>query len=134
MVELTKPGYENAWTKAFNDYARKVGMLKDKDKNLEGSDVREGLSVVLSLRIPEEILQFEGQTKEKLGTPEARSIVDSVVSEKLGYYLMEMVSLLRRWFTKVFVPVKPVKLPEKLGIKHEAASAIRNRNVYYPVN
>lgn len=109
-------------------------MLKDKDKNLEGSDVREGLSVVLSLRIPEEILQFEGQTKEKLGTPEARSIVDSVVSEKLGYYLMEMVSLLRRWFTKVFVPVKPVKLPEKLGIKHEAASAIRNRNVYYPVN
>ncbi|WCJ51782.1 DNA topoisomerase IV subunit B [Lentilactobacillus buchneri] len=82
-------GLRNAWTKAFNDYARKVGMLKEKDKNLEGSDVREGLSVVLSLRIPEEILQFEGQTKEKLGTPEARSIVDNVVSEKLGYYLME---------------------------------------------
>lgn len=82
-------GFRNAWTKAFNDYARKVGMLKEKDKNLEGSDVREGLSVVLSLRIPEEILQFEGQTKEKLGTPEARAIVDGVVSEKLGYYLME---------------------------------------------
>lgn len=82
-------GLKNAWTKAFNDYARKVNLLKDKDKNLDGSDVREGLSAVISLRVPEELLQFEGQTKEKLGTPEARSIVDSVVSEQLGYYLME---------------------------------------------
>ncbi|WP_283678181.1 DNA topoisomerase IV subunit B [Lentilactobacillus sp. Marseille-Q4993] len=82
-------GLKNAWTKAFNDYARKINLLKDKDKNLDGSDVREGLSAIISLRIPEEILQFEGQTKEKLGTPEARSIVDSVVSEQLGYYLME---------------------------------------------
>ncbi|MTV81177.1 DNA topoisomerase IV subunit B [Secundilactobacillus folii] len=82
-------GMRSAWTKAFNEYARKVGLLKDKDKNLEGSDVREGLSAVISLRIPESILQFEGQTKEKLGTPEARAIVDNVVSEQLGYYLME---------------------------------------------
>lgn len=79
----------SAWTKAFNEYAKKVGLLKEKDKNLEGSDVREGLSAVISLRVPEEILQFEGQTKEKLGTPEARTIVDSVLSEQLGYYLME---------------------------------------------
>ncbi|PWG00825.1 DNA topoisomerase IV subunit B [Levilactobacillus bambusae] len=82
-------GFRSAWTKAFNDYGRKVGLLKEKDKNLEGSDVREGLSAVLSLRVPEELLEFEGQTKEKLGTPEARSIVDNVVFEKLGYYLME---------------------------------------------
>ncbi|KRK98088.1 dna gyrase subunit b [Secundilactobacillus odoratitofui DSM 19909 = JCM 15043] len=82
-------GMRSAWTKAFNEYARKVGLLKDKDKNLEGADVREGLSGVISLRIPEEILQFEGQTKEKLGTPEARTIVDAVLSEQLGYYLME---------------------------------------------
>ncbi|QIL50676.1 DNA topoisomerase IV subunit B [Weissella coleopterorum] len=82
-------GLRSAWTKAFNEYARKVNLLKDKDKNLEGSDVREGLSAVISLRIPEELLQFEGQTKEKLGTPEARSIVDSVVAEQLGFYLME---------------------------------------------
>ncbi len=74
---------------AFNEYARKVGLLKDRDKNLEGSDVREGLSAVISLRVPEELLQFEGQTKEKLGTPEARTIVDTVLSEQLGYYLME---------------------------------------------
>ena len=75
--------------KAFNEYARKINLLKDKDKNLEGSDVREGLSAVVSVRIPEELLQFEGQTKGKLGTPEARQIVDSVVNEQLGYFLME---------------------------------------------
>ena len=82
-------GLRSAWTKAFNDYARRVNLLKDKDKNLEGSDVREGLSAVISLRIPENILQFEGQTKEKLGTPEARTIVDNIITEQLGFYLME---------------------------------------------
>ncbi|KRM96291.1 topoisomerase iv subunit b [Liquorilactobacillus aquaticus DSM 21051] len=82
-------GMRSAWTKAFNEYARKVDLLKEKDKNLEGSDVREGLAAIVSVRIPEELLQFEGQTKSKLGTPEARSIVDSVVSEQLGFYLME---------------------------------------------
>lgn len=82
-------GFRSAWTKAFNEYARKVGLLKDKDKNLEGSDVREGLSAVISLRVPENLLQFEGQTKEKLGTPEARTIVDNIVSEQLQFFLME---------------------------------------------
>ncbi|GAB5053384.1 DNA topoisomerase IV subunit B [Pediococcus ethanolidurans] len=82
-------GMRSGWTKAFNEYARKVGLLKEKDKNLEGSDVREGLSAVISLRIPEKILEFEGQTKEKLGTPEARTIVDNVVNEQLLFYLME---------------------------------------------
>lgn len=82
-------GMRSAWTKTFNDYARKVNLLKEKDRNLEGSDVREGLSAVISVRIPERILQFEGQTKDKLGTPEARKIVDAVISEQLGYALME---------------------------------------------
>lgn len=82
-------GFRSAWTKTFNDYARKVGLLKDRDKNLEGSDVREGLTAVVSVRIPERILQFEGQTKDKLGTPEARKIVDNIVSEQLNYSLME---------------------------------------------
>lgn len=82
-------GMRSAWTKSFNEYARKVGLLKEKDRNLEGSDVREGLSAIISVRIPEKILQFEGQTKEKLGTPEARKIVDAIVSEQLGYVLME---------------------------------------------
>lgn len=82
-------GFRAAWTKTFNDYARKVGLLKAKDKNLEGSDVREGLTAVISVRIPERLLQFEGQTKDKLGTPEARKIVESIVSDQLSYTLME---------------------------------------------
>lgn len=82
-------GMKTALTKAFNEYARKVGLLKDKDKNLEGSDVREGLTAIISLRVPEEILQFEGQTKDKLGTPAARGIVDNTISEQLGIFLTE---------------------------------------------
>ncbi|UQS85401.1 DNA topoisomerase IV subunit B [Apilactobacillus apisilvae] len=82
-------GFRSAWTKSFNEFARKVKLLKQKDKNLDGADVREGLSAVISIKVPEEMLQFEGQTKEKLGSPEVRSIVDNVVSAKLGYYLME---------------------------------------------
>ncbi|USS92733.1 DNA topoisomerase IV subunit B [Fructilactobacillus ixorae] len=82
-------GFRSGWTKAMNEYARKVSLLKDKDKNLDGSDVREGLTAVISLRVPEAELQFEGQTKGKLGTPAARSIVDSVIAEQLLYFLME---------------------------------------------
>ncbi len=82
-------GMKTAMTKAFNEYARKVGLLKDKDKNLEGSDVREGLTAIISLKVPEAILQFEGQTKDKLGTPSARGIVENIVTEKLGYFLVE---------------------------------------------
>ncbi|MGP6139808.1 DNA topoisomerase IV subunit B [Jeotgalibaca sp. A127] len=82
-------GAKTGMTKAFNEYARKVGLLKEKEKNLEGSDVREGLTAVLSLRVPEGILQFEGQTKEKLGTPQARAIVDNLINERLSIYLIE---------------------------------------------
>ena len=82
-------GLKSAITKAMNDYARKAGLLKEKDKNLEGSDYREGLSAIISLLVPEAYLQFEGQTKDKLGSPLARPIVDSIVSEKLTYFLLE---------------------------------------------
>lgn len=82
-------GLKSAITKSMNDYARKIGLLKEKDKNLEGSDYREGLSAILSILVPEEHLQFEGQTKDKLGSPLARPIVDGIVSEKLTYFLME---------------------------------------------
>lgn len=82
-------GAKTAMTRVFNEYARKVGLLKDKDKNLEGADIREGLAGIVSVRIPEELLQFEGQTKGKLGTSEARSAVDAVVSEHLSYFLEE---------------------------------------------
>ncbi|ALS38068.1 topoisomerase-4 subunit B [Enterococcus rotai] len=82
-------GMKSSMTKAYNEYARKVGLLKEKDKNLEGSDFREGLAAVLSIRVPENLLQFEGQTKEKLGTPMARNAVDNVVGEQMGFYLQE---------------------------------------------
>ncbi|GBG97179.1 DNA topoisomerase IV subunit B [Lactococcus termiticola] len=82
-------GLKAALTKAMNDYARKTNLLKEKDKNLEGSDYREGLTAVLSILVPEEHLQFEGQTKDKLGSPLARPIVDNLISEKLSFYLLE---------------------------------------------
>ena len=82
-------GYKTAFTKAVNDYARKYGLLKEKDKNLEGSDVREGLTSIISVSIPEEMLQFEGQTKGKLGTPQAKPAVDAVVSDRLAFWLEE---------------------------------------------
>lgn len=82
-------GMKTGLTKAFNEYARKSGLLKEKDKNLEGSDIREGLTAVVSVRIPEQYLQFEGQTKDKLGTPKARSIVDNAVNEFVSIYLNE---------------------------------------------
>jgi len=82
-------GYRTAFTKVINEYARTNGLLKEKDKNFEGSDVREGLTSIISVSVPESLLRFEGQTKGKLGTPEAKSAVDSVVSENLMYFLHE---------------------------------------------
>ena len=82
-------GFKTALTRILNDYAKKNNILKAKDKTFEGSDVREGLTAIISVKIPESILQFESQTKSKLGTPVARSSVDTVVSEKLPFYLEE---------------------------------------------
>lgn len=86
-------GAKSAMTRVFNEYARKIGLLKEKDKNLDGTDIREGLSAIISVRIPEYLLQFEGQTKSKLGTIEARSAVESVVSEQMKYVLEENADL-----------------------------------------
>ena len=78
-------GFKNALTKTFNDYARKNKLLKDSDENLSGEDIREGLTVIISVKVEEP--QFEGQTKQKLGNSEASIAVSSVVSEQLTYYL-----------------------------------------------
>ena len=86
-------GAKTAMTRVFNDYARKIGLLKEKDKNLDGSDIREGLAAIISVRIPENLLQFEGQTKGKLGTSEARGAVDGVIQQKLMYILEENADL-----------------------------------------
>jgi topoisomerase-4 subunit B len=82
-------GFKTAITKTFNEYARNNNLLKSKDSNFDGSDVREGITAVINLKIPENLLQFEGQTKGKLGTPEARFVVESVVYDALKYYLEE---------------------------------------------
>ena len=86
-------GFKTALTKVFNDYAKSNGFIKAKDKALEGSDVREGLTAVVSLKIPEGILQFEGQTKGKLGTPQARVVVEAIVSEQMRVFLEENKSI-----------------------------------------
>ena len=82
-------GFKTGITKAFNDYAKNNNIFKAKDGTLDGSDVREGLSAVISLKVPEELLQFEGQTKGKLGTPEARSVTESITYESLKFFLEE---------------------------------------------
>ncbi len=78
-------GFRNAVTKTFNDYARKNKILRDKDQNLSGEDIREGITAIISIKIEDP--QFEGQTKQKLGNIEARGATDRVVSEQLTYYL-----------------------------------------------
>ncbi|MBE6708294.1 MAG: DNA topoisomerase (ATP-hydrolyzing) subunit B [Ruminococcaceae bacterium] len=80
-------GFKTALTRVINDYARKTGALKDKDKNLTGDDAREGLCAVVSVKLPD--AQFESQTKAKLGNSEVRGIVDSIVSEKLSEFFEE---------------------------------------------
>ncbi|GJM75952.1 hypothetical protein HMSSN036_81680 [Paenibacillus macerans] len=80
-------GFKSALTRIINDYARKAGMIKDNDNNLTGDDVREGLTAIISVKIPEP--QFEGQTKTKLGNSEVRGIVESLFAEKLQEFLEE---------------------------------------------
>jgi DNA gyrase subunit B len=80
-------GFRRALTRVINDYARKNGLLKDNEENLTGEDCREGIAIVISVKLPEP--QFEGQTKDKLGNPEMRSIVEQVFAEYFNYYLEE---------------------------------------------
>lgn len=82
-------GFKSAFTKAFNEYGKKMNLIKERDTSLEGTHVREGMTVIISIRIPEYLLQFEGQTKNKLGTSEARPAVETVVYDKLLEFLTE---------------------------------------------
>ncbi len=82
-------GFKTGITKAFNDYVKANNLIKGKDATFDGSDVREGLSAVINLKIPENLLQFEGQTKGKLGTPEARSVTEAITYENLKFFLEE---------------------------------------------
>jgi DNA gyrase subunit B len=91
-------GFRSALTRALNDYARRAKLLKDDDPNLSGDDVREGLSAVISVKLPEP--QFEGQTKTRLGSPEVKGLVDSLVASSLAQYLDENPSVGRRIIDK----------------------------------
>ena len=91
-------GLKLALTRAANDYAKKLGVLKEKDENLTGEDIREGLVCVISLKVPNP--QFEGQTKTKLGNSEARGIVDSIVTEGLNEYFEENPTITKRILEK----------------------------------
>ena len=86
-------GFKTAITKVLNDYAKENNFLKSREKSFDGTDVREGLTAIISVQIPEALLQFEGQTKAKLGTPIARSIVESITTEKLKFFLEENKSI-----------------------------------------
>jgi len=91
-------GFRSALTKVFNDYARKNGILKENDKNLQGDDVREGMTAVLSVKLPEP--QFEGQTKSKLGNSYIRTLVEQTVNEELSAYLEENPSIAKNIMDK----------------------------------
>ncbi|WP_303233456.1 DNA topoisomerase IV subunit B [Holdemanella biformis] len=113
-------GAKQAFTKVFNEYARKNGFLKEKNKGFDGNDVREGLTLVINLTIPEDYLQFEGQTKEKLGSPEAKPATETVVSENLRYFLEENKEIANALVRKI------IKAAQARNAARKARADIRN--------
>ena len=100
-------GFRTAITRVLNDYARKSGLLKEKEENLSGEDVREGLTAVILVKIPDP--QFEGQTKNKLGNPEVRGYVEQVMNEWLSYYLEEHPNVARKMINKSLLAARARK-------------------------
>lgn len=100
-------GFRTALTRVVNDYARKAGLLKEKEENLTGEDCREGLTAVILVKLPDP--QFEGQTKNKLGNPEIRGYVDQVLAEYLNYFLEEHPSIARKMIGKVLLAARARK-------------------------
>ncbi len=100
-------GFRSALTRVVNDYARKNGLLKEKEENLTGEDTREGLTAVILVKLPDP--QFEGQTKNKLGNPEVRGYVEQVLSEYLTYYLEEHPGVARKIVNKALLAARARK-------------------------
>ncbi|MBI5357429.1 DNA topoisomerase (ATP-hydrolyzing) subunit B [Candidatus Saccharibacteria bacterium] len=100
-------GFRSALTRVINDYARKNGLIKDKEENLSGEDTREGLTAVILVKMPDP--QFEGQTKNKLGNPEIRGYVEQVLSEHLAYYLEEHPAVARKIVGKALLAARARK-------------------------
>ncbi len=104
-------GFRAALTKVFNDYARKYNILKDSDKNLAGEDVREGLTAIISVKLANP--QFEGQTKEKLGNSDIRTLVETVVGDKLEQYLEENPQTAKMIFEKCLTAARAREAAKK---------------------
>lgn len=100
-------GFRTALTRVVNDYARKAGLLKEKEENLTGEDCREGLTAIILVKLPDP--QFEGQTKNKLGNPEIRGYVDQVLAEYLNYYLEEHPGIARKIVGKALLAARARK-------------------------
>ena len=100
-------GFRTGLTRTVNDYARKNGLLKDKDDNLTGDDIKEGLTAVILVKLPDP--QFEGQTKNKLGNPEVRGYVDKVMTEYFGYYLEENPAIAKKIVNKATLAARARK-------------------------
>ena len=100
-------GFRTGLTRTVNDYARKNGLLKEKDDNLTGDDIKEGLTAVILVKLPDP--QFEGQTKNKLGNPEVRGYVDKVMTEYFGYYLEENPAIAKKIVNKATLAARARK-------------------------
>lgn len=100
-------GFRSAMTRVINDYARKNGLLKEKEDNLTGDDIREGLTAIILVKLPDP--QFEGQTKNKLGNPEMRRYVEKVMTEYFGYYLEENPSVAKKVVGKALLAARARK-------------------------
>jgi DNA gyrase subunit B len=100
-------GFRSALTRVINDYARKNGLLKEKEENLSGEDTREGLTAIILVKLPDP--QFEGQTKNKLGNPEIRGYVEQVLAEYLNYYLEEHPAVARKVVGKALLAARARK-------------------------
>ncbi len=114
-------GFKSGLTKAFNEYARGNGIIKPKD-SLDGGDLREGLTAVINVRIPEDLLQFEGQTKGKLGTPEAKNVCDNIVYENMKFFLEENRE------TALSILEKASKAKEAREAARKAREAVKNNS------
>ena len=120
-------GFRSALTKVFNDYARKYNFIKENDKNLAGEDVREGLTAIISVKL--ENPQFEGQTKEKLGNSEIRTLVEGIVNDKLTSFLEENPSISKLIFEKCLTAARAREAAKKAREMTRRKSALEGTSL-----
>ena len=122
-------GFRTALTRSFNEYGRLKKILKDKDPNLDGADIRDGITAVLSIRVPEDVLQFEGQTKSKLGSADAKTAVEQIISEKLKFFLFENGEIANTLMNNAIRAFKEREAVRKAKEQVREVKAIKTKNV-----